>query len=50
MIIIGGMLLRFLEPKEDVRLIQLELWPKIIATLILLFGLIFLVVGIGNAI
>jgi hypothetical protein len=45
MIVAAIALIGFLKPKEDVRLIQLELWPKILAILIGIGGLIVLMIG-----
>jgi len=45
MLIAGVALMRFLAPKENVRLIQLELWPKIVALLITIIGLVGLIIG-----
>jgi len=46
MFIIGLALMKFLEPKEDVRIIQLHAGPKI-ATLLLTFGgILVFVIGI----
>lgn len=48
MIIAAIALMNFLAPKEDIRLIQLELWPKILALLIGIAGLIVLIIGIAS--
>ncbi len=48
MFIVGVLLINFLQPKEDLRLIQLRLLPKIMALLITIGGIVVFVVGLLN--
>jgi len=50
MFIVGVVLINFLQPKADVRTIQLSAGPKVIALLIIFIGLIILIIGIIQAV